>query len=157
MIFMQNPHMINKLFNVFKDKFAQQPILQSLAIIVLALIVILFEWIIALAGLFRLTPNFSWEALAMAVFLYALFNNILSLSSNNPNQYWIFSIFGFILLITVLSAFAYLISGVFITELEIFMNILIVFCIGYFIIASIVRMIRFLLEWAKRQDDWEKH
>jgi len=136
-----------------KNKFVRQPIIQSLAIVVLAIIILMLERILALIGIIMLSPNFAWEGLAMGIFLYALFNNILSLTSVNPTTYWAQSLAGFVILFLLLSGFAYLVSGVFITELDIFRNIVFVLSIGYFIIASIVRLIRFFMEWAKRQDE----
>jgi hypothetical protein len=146
--------MSNKILSFIKSKFAQQPILQAFTIVGLGLVLLLLERLFGLIGIIELTPNFAWEVLAMGIFLYALFNNILSLSSENPSRYWALSILGFFVLFALLAGMAYFITGVFITELDIFKNILFVLSLGYLIIASIVRTIRFLLEWAKKQDEF---
>lgn len=145
--------MNNNYLLKLKIIFGRQPLAQAFIIVFLGILLLFFNWLTVLTGLIEPTKNFAWEVLAMGIFLYALFNNILSLSSENPTRYWTYSLIGFVLLFLLLGGLAYLITGVFILDLDIFKNILFVLSIGYLIIASIVRLMRFLMEWAKQQDE----
>ena len=93
-----------------------------------------------------------WSMSAAGLMLFAIFNSVLSLSYKNQTKYWLRSSLAFIALLLVGGLFAYLISGLSISEAKSFKWIYLLFTIGYLSFLSIVRMMKKIVQIAQKQD-----
>jgi hypothetical protein len=84
--------------------------------------------------------------------VFALFNAVLSLSTQNQNLYWGKSIVSYFILCTTGLLMAYLFSGLTIDEAGSYRWIYAVFTFGYIMLLAIIRSIRKIVVVAQKQD-----
>jgi hypothetical protein len=103
-------------------------------------------------GLMESKDIFPWEMAFSGILFFALFNAIFSLSSKDPNKYWMHSIFSFVGLVIASSVLAWLLSGLTMDEAGSFRWILMIFTFSYLLILTIVRAMRKIVGIAQKQD-----
>lgn len=135
----------------------KRPIWQAILLLSLGFIAIALNGIFKSTGLVDGDPLFPYQMMAMALFVYALFNSILSISAKDKDKYLRSSILSMIGLILSFGLIAYLFTDILLTDLTTYRNIIFVFCLIYLILSSIVRVLRFLLELASKPDDRINH
>ena len=84
--------------------------------------------------------------------LFALFNSIFSLSSENLMKYWGKSLYCFMGLAAGAGFFAYLLSSLTMNEAGSYRWIYIVVAIGYLVFLSMMAMLRRIVEFAQREE-----
>ncbi len=90
-------------------------------------------------------------SLAFAL-VFALFNAVLSLSTQNQNIYWGKSILSYFVLCAVGLSLAYLFSGLSIDEAGPYRWIYAVFTFGYIMLLAMIRSMRKIVSIAQKQD-----
>lgn len=98
-----------------------------------------------------LIRNYYTTALSF-VFLFAIFNPVLSLSTKDQNKYWMHSIISYVILCIAGICFAYLFSGQSIDEAGPFRWMYIVFSFGYLIFLGMLRAMKKIVILAQKQD-----
>ena len=93
-----------------------------------------------------------WIVLCGMILFFALVNSVLSFGAKNGNIYWLHSIMSFASLLIIGGLMAWLVSGVTISDAGSVKWIYFVLTFGYLVFLSIVNLIKFLVELAKRQD-----
>jgi len=117
--------------------------------------VVLFSFIAKLVhstGLVDVPQRFPWMAAASFMLLFALFNSIFSLSSENLMKYWGKSLYCFMGLAAGAGFFAYLLSSLTMNEAGSYRWIYIVVAIGYLVFLSMMAMLRRIVEFAQREE-----
>jgi drug/metabolite transporter (DMT)-like permease len=117
--------------------------------------VVLFSLVAKLAhstGLVDVPQRFPWMAAASFMLLFALFNSIFSLSSENLMKYWGKSLYCFMGLAAGAGFFAYLLSSLTMNEAGSYRWIYIVVAIGYLVFLSMMAMLRRIVEFAQREE-----
>jgi hypothetical protein len=127
--------------------FRQMVVILALMIVV-ELLIFLFNHNSSSPILIR---NYYTTALVF-VFLYSIFNPILSLSTLDQNKYWMHSIISFVVICIVGISLAYLLSGQSIDEAGPFRWMYIVFSFGYLIFLGILRAMKKIVLLAQKQD-----
>lgn len=97
-------------------------------------------------------PNLIWEAFITVILFYALINNLLSLKNLRVEKYWLYSILSYFALVAAGYGLAFLFSGKHITEIKSILWLLGLFTFVYFLLLSIVRAMRGIIEYVIKQD-----
>ncbi len=97
-------------------------------------------------------PLAAWEVAFTCLLLYALIASILSLNTDDQNNYWLFSIIGFVILAAIGGLLAWKISGVSINDAGSIKWMYLVFTFGFLILLTILRTMRKIIEIAQKQD-----
>lgn len=95
---------------------------------------------------------FYWEVCLAAILSYSLFNCIFSITYKNRGQYFSMSILSFALLAIGSGLMAHFLSGISIDEAGSIRWLLVVFTFTYFVFISIVNMMKFIMDFAQKQD-----
>lgn len=103
-------------------------------------------------GLVDVPQSFPWMSAAAFLLLFALFNSVFSLNSENMMKYWGKSIYCFMGLAAGAGFFAYLLSSLSINEAGSYRWIYIVVGIGYLVFLSMMAMLRKIVEFAQREE-----
>lgn len=117
--------------------------------------VVVFSLVAKLVGLTGLTDvpqRFPWMSAASFMLLFALFNSVFSLSSENLMKYWARSIYCFLGLAATAGGVAYLLSSLTMSEAGSYRWIYIVVGIGYLVFLSMMAMLRKIVEFAQREE-----
>lgn len=104
------------------------------------------------SGLLAIQDRFPWMVAASFMLLFAMFNSIFSIAAKNRAQYWGASIYSFLGLAGAAGTTAYLISGLSLGEAGSYWWIFIVVTIGYLVFVSLVGAMRFIVEFAQREE-----
>lgn len=94
----------------------------------------------------------AWEVAFTFLLLYAMVASIMSLSTTDQNNYWLFSLIGFVLIASIGGGAAYWISGISINDVGSLKYMYMVFTFGFLILLTILRTMRKIIEMAQNQD-----
>jgi hypothetical protein len=128
------------------------PIYQALSIMLLGILIVATAKLLDIVGVVDLAPRFPWLISASFLLLYALLNSIFGLQVKETNQYWQYSIYSFIGFLFASAGVAYLFSGIAIGDAASYKWIYFVLTIIYLVFISIVRLMRFIVYLAQKQD-----
>lgn len=117
---------------------------------VLAFIVI--SKLVHLTGLMEVPVRFPWMASAAFMLLFALFNSVFSLSSENMMKYWGRSVYSFMGLAVGAGLLAYLFSSLSIGEAGSYKWIYMVVSFGYLVFLSMMATMRKVVEFAQKEE-----
>lgn len=131
---------------------AYSPIKQAIVIIVAMPAMILLFWLPSLTGIFDIDEYFPWTVAAALTLLFGVGNSVLSLSSNDQNNYWGKSIMAYMVVVIVGISMAWLFTGQSIYEAKSFRWIYMVFTFCYLLFLSMVRAMRKIVSIAQKQD-----
>lgn len=131
---------------------AQNPVVQAVAVYVGVLIMIAAGAIVKATGITVVSPRFPWMCAAAFMLLFAMFNSLFALSTDNMGKYWGRSIYSFLGVALVAGFTAYLTSSLSIKEAGSFRWIYIVVTIGYLIFLGLVSMLRTIVEFAQKEE-----
>lgn len=109
-------------------------------------------YLLKISRLIEISERFPWMVAASFMLLYAMFNSIFSISTNNRASYWGASIYSFLGLAAASGFLAYLISGLAIKEAGSYWWIYIVVTVGYLVFVSMVGAMRNIVEFAQREE-----
>lgn len=130
------------------------PAIQALIVLGVILIVQLGGFLCKKAEIMEMDPLFAWLVATSFLLVFALFNSVLSLSSNDSNKYWTWSIFSYIGLALISGSLAYLFSSTSINDARSYKWIYVVLTFGYLVFHSLVGFMRRVVEFAQREE-WE--
>ncbi len=97
--------------------------------------------------------RFPWTTAGSFMLLYAIFNSVFSINSEDLNEYWKHSILAYAGLVAGLSGLAYVFSGKWITEVGTFSWIFFILTFGYLAFLSIIGMVKGIYQIAMREDE----
>jgi drug/metabolite transporter (DMT)-like permease len=128
------------------------PILQAAIALGGVIVASLGAKVVKLTGLLSVADHFPWISAAAFLLVFALFNSIFSLASDNMLKYWGKSIYSFLGLAVASGLLAYLFSSLSIDEAGSYRWIFIVLTIGYFIFLGMMAFMRRIVEFAEREE-----
>ena len=108
--------------------------------------------LVGLIGITDVPQRFPWMSAASFMLLFALFNSVFSVSSDNLMKYWGRSIYCFLGLGAAAAGVAYLLSSLTMSEAGSYRWIYIVVAIGYLVFLSLMAMLRKIVEFAQREE-----
>ncbi len=141
---------MNRNSNLDYKKFT--PYKQGIVVLVLILIINLLTLAGGVGPDRFFQPNIFWINTIAFLLVYALFNSILSIVTEEQNKYWGSSIITFVAICVLGGLMAWLFSGLSIDEAGSFRWIYTVFAMGYIILLAIVRSMRKIVQIAQKQD-----
>jgi len=130
-----------------------KPIEQAGIALGLGVVIMLVGGLLSVMGLVSVLPNFFWLTAASCVLLYAMFNAMISVSSDDIDKYWKIAIPVFFGLMLVLSLLATLLSGIQISEAGSYAWIYVILTFGYLAFLSMARFIKRILSIAMREEE----
>ncbi len=136
----------------FMEK-TQNPIIQSVVVVIGVLIMMLIAKLIILAGSVVMGNRVFWIIAGTAILFFGIFNSIISLSVKDMNQYWTRSTLCYTALMVSSGFFAYVFSSMTITEAGSFKWIFMVLTFGYLFFLSVMRFMRKIVQIAQKEDD----
>ncbi len=104
------------------------------------------------AGGGDITPRFAWLTAATFLLVFALFNALFSLSTNNMMRYWGRSVYSFMGLAVFSGGLAWLFSGLSIGEAGSYKWIFGVVTFGYLVFLSLMAILRNIVDFAQREE-----
>ncbi len=119
--------------------------------IVLVLSVMMLIGIGISAGISESSTS-SWEVAFTFLLLYAMIASILSLNTSDQNNYWLFSLVGYVIVACIGGGCAYWITGISINEAGSLKWMYLVFTFGFLVLLTILRTMRKIIEIAQRED-----
>ena len=128
------------------------PVLQAAIALGGVIVVSIGAKVVKMTGLIPVADHFPWISAAAFLLVFALFNSIFSLASDNMMKYWGKSIYSFLGLAVVSGLFAYLFSSLSIDEAGSYRWIFIVLTIGYFVFLGMMAFMRTIVEFAEREE-----
>lgn len=131
---------------------AYNPILQAVAVYIGVLVMIAGGAIVKLTGLISVSPRFPWMCAAAFMLLFAMFNSIFALATDDIGKYWGRSIYSFLGLAVLAGFTAYLTSSLSIRQAGSFQWIYIVVTIGYLIFLGLVSLLRNIVDFAQKEE-----
>lgn len=128
------------------------PILQAGVALGGVLLFIVLSKLINAIGLLDVPVRFPWMAAAAFLLLFALFNSVFSLSSENMMKYWGRSVYSFLGLAAGAGLLAYLFSSLSISEAGSYKWIYVVVSFGYLVFLSMMAFMRQVVEFAQKEE-----
>lgn len=131
---------------------AYNPILQAGIVFGAGIAVTILAKLINLTGLIDVPQRFPWMSAAAFMLIFALFNSIFSLSSDNMARYWGRSIYSFLGLAAASGLMAWLFSSLSIGEAGSYRWIYFVLTIGYLVFLSMMATLKRIVEFAQKEE-----
>lgn len=131
-----------------------KPPAQALLVFAAALFLMLGGVLLDKLGVLEMDRLYPWSIATAFMLLFALFNSIMSLQSDNFGQYWGASMYSYIALATLCGLAAWLLSGVTISNAESYKAIYIVVTFGFLVFISMVNFIKKIVNFAETED-WQ--
>ena len=128
------------------------PFKQVGGVIVGSVLLMVFSGLIPSVPYSKSAHIMPWVVLCGMILFFALLNSVLSFGATDGNKYWFQSIISFAILLIVCGLMAWAISGVPIDQAASVKWLYLVLTFGYLVFLSIVNLIKFLVQLAKRQD-----
>lgn len=95
----------------------------------------------------------AWENMATIMLFYTIMNTLISLKIKNNSFYYRKSLFVFFILLLLGYGVSFVVSGKHVTEVYSMVWILGLFSFIYVLISTIVRAMRFIMEYLQAQND----
>lgn len=130
---------------------AYNPLLQGGFIFCTSSVIMLISMFLNWAGIMEVGHKFAWMTAAAFLLFYAVGNSIFSLSAKDFNKYYSKSMLSFILLGACSAGMAYLITGMWITEVGSYKWIYAVVGVGYIVFLSMMGMMKKIVEFAQKE------
>ncbi len=130
----------------------QRPIHQAAIALALGVTIMLVGWTLRLTGSVDVVPEFFWLTAASCILLFAMFDAMISVSSDDLGKYWKQAIPTFFGLMLLLSLLATLLSAISIKDAGSYSWIYIILTFGFFAFLSIARFIKRILNLAIREE-----
>ena len=142
--------MANKSSSLFGR--SVDPLLQAAIVLGLVFLIVAGGKLVTLTGIYEFDQLFPWTTATAFMLFFAMFNAVLSLSSDDSNKYWGRSMMGFIGLALFSGLLAYLFSSVPIGEARSYKWIYFVLTFGYLVFLSMVSFMRKVVEFAEKEE-----
>jgi len=128
------------------------PLKQAGIAVSIELVILLLVKLMMRTGTISDNPTFCWEVVFTLMLAYMLFNAMLSFPYKNRNQYFVYSLIGYVIVALLGGIMAHLFSGVSMDEAGSFrwLYMLLTFC--YLVFLTIANAIWKIIEMAKKQD-----
>ncbi len=108
----------------------------------------LLDW----AGIVQMEQLFPWSIATAFSLLFAIFNSLMSLRSDNAMKYWGSSMYSYIGLAAVNGTAAWLFSGIRLSDAGTYRWIYIVVTFGFLVFLSLVNFVRKIVDFAEREE-----
>jgi len=131
---------------------AFNPVLQAGLAMVAILVFIGIAKLIDLTGLMQVEPDFPWLTAAAFLLLFALFNSMFFLSTQNALRYWGRSMYSFMGLAAGAGGVAWITSQVPINEAGSYWWIFIVVAVSYVVFLTIMNLMRRIVDFAQKEE-----
>ena len=128
------------------------PVYQAAIALAGVVVISLLAKLVGMTGITEVPQRFPWMSAASFMLLFALFNSVFSLSSDNLMKYWGRSMYCFLGLAATAGGAAYLLSSLTMSEAGSYRWIYIVVGIGYLVFLSMMAMLRKIVEFAQREE-----
>ncbi len=128
------------------------PVYQAGIALAGVVVISLVAKLVGLTGITEVPQRFPWMSAASFMLLFALFNSVFSLSSDNLMKYWGRSMYCFLGLAAAAAGVAYLLSSLTMSEAGSYRWIYIVVGIGYLVFLSMMAMLRKIVDFAQREE-----
>jgi hypothetical protein len=129
------------------------PIFQATVVLGISVTAMLVFFGLKLSGIMDVDNRAFWVIAGASILFFGLFNSVISLSAKDMNVYWFRSTASYIVLMIAVGTFAYLFSGLTVTEAGSFKWIFMVLTFGYLLFLSIMRFMRKIVQIAQQEDD----
>lgn len=133
----------------FNDKI-KEPKWQFICCIVGSILVSLMFWLMVKLNIMDSYDKFYWMSASAFLLLYAIFNSLISLGSDNIS-YWGSSIIMFILLAVLAGGVAFALSGIGIYDAGSYSFIYVVVSFGYLVFISIMGFVKKIVAFAQKE------
>ena len=131
-----------------------KPPVQALMVFAASLVLMLGGVLLDKLGILEMERLYPWSIATAFMLLFAIANSIMSLQSDNFNQYWGASMYSYIALAALSGLAAWLLSGVTISNAESYKAIYMVVTFGFLVFLSMVNFIRKIINFAETED-WQ--
>lgn len=128
------------------------PVLQAAVALVGVVVFTIVAKIIHAIGLMEVPERFPWMSAAAFMLLFAVFNSVFSLSSEDMLKYWGRSVYSFLGLAAAAGGVAYLFSSLSIGQAGSYKWIYVVVSIGYMVFLSMMATMRKVVEFAQKEE-----
>ncbi len=128
------------------------PLKQAGIVISLSIVVMIGGFIIKQTGIIDMGDRFAWLTAASFMLFFAVFNSVFSLMADDMNRYWGKSMLSFAGLALISGILAWLFSSIPIYNAGSYSWIFIVVGFGYLVFLSIMRMAKFIVEFAEKEE-----
>ncbi|MEM9261041.1 MAG: hypothetical protein AAGA62_15465 [Bacteroidota bacterium] len=128
------------------------PVYQAALALGGVVVISLLAKLLHFTGLVDVPQRFPWMSAASFLLLFALFNSVFSVTSENLMKYWGRSIYCFVGLAAGAAGFAWLMSSLTMDEAGSYRWIYIVVAIGYLVFLSMMATLRKIVDFAQREE-----
>jgi hypothetical protein len=139
--------------SIFERKI--DPLYQAGGTLVAVFVSIILGSIVAAATDDFVTPKWPWLCAASFMLFFALFNSIMSATSENLMKYWGRSIYSFLGLAVASGLLAWAFSGLSIGEAGSYKWIYFVVTFGYLVFLSMIAFMKQIVEFAQKEE-WNR-
>ena len=108
--------------------------------------------VVGLSGIVSIPVRFPWMSAASFMLLFALFNSLYSLRTDDMMRYWGRSLYSFMGLAGLAGLSAWFFSGLTIGAAGSYRWIYIVVTIGYFVFLSMMATLRKIVDFAQKEE-----
>jgi hypothetical protein len=136
----------------FIDK-ALNPIFQAIVVLSISITAMIVFFMLKSFGVMDVDNRVFWVIGGATTLFFGLFNSVISLGVPDMNVYWFRSTACYVVLMVASGCFAFLFSGLTITEAGSFKWIFMVLAFGYLLFLSIMRFMRKIVQIAQKEDD----
>lgn len=131
-----------------------KPPVQALFVFAASLLLMLGGVLLDKAGILKMEALYPWSIATAFMLLFAIFNSILSLQSDNFNRYWGASMYSYLALAALSGLAAWQLSGVTISNAESYKAIYVVVTFGFLVFISMVNFLKKIVNFAETED-WQ--
>ena len=142
--------MVNSDKSIFEYNIS--PFVQLAAVLITIAVFILVSSGAGAIGLLDVDGGTPWLIAVSLTFFYTIGNSVMSLATDDQNNYWWQSILSYVLLALLGGSIAYLFSGVTVGEVDSYKWLYVVFTFGHILFLTIVRTMKRIVNLAKKQD-----
>jgi len=128
------------------------PFIQGGAVLAVIIVFILVSKLAGMVGIADVDAGTPWLIACSMTFFYTIGNSVMSLATDDQNQYWWKSILTYIGLVVLGGGTAYLFSGSSMDAFGSYRWLFVMFAMGHIFFLALVRTMRKIVTIAKEQD-----
>lgn len=134
------------------EKQLNKPVVQALAALTVAAIIMSFGWLFKLSAPKLADPLFAWSIGAAFMLFFALMNSLLSLRADSLVKYWQASIYSYMALAFGTGLLAWGFSGLSIGDAGSYKWIYLVISVGFVFILLMVFFLKTIVNFAEKEE-----
>lgn len=141
--------------NVSIEKRLNSPLVQALAVLLLATILMTFSWLFSYFQPKNADPLFCWSIGAAFMLFFAMMNSVVSLRADSFMKYWQTSMYSYMLLALGTGLVAWGLSGIPINEAGSYRWIYLVISVGFIVFLTMANFLKTIVKFAE-QEEWNE-